>query len=122
MTGDPYSAEVRALFAEPLHAGQASGPSERVASQGVDVELSADVRGGRLLMLRFRAKGCPHLIAAAEALCADLEGQPAAALEEPFGAEIMRRLSVPVEKTGRILVLEDAAQTLSRRAAQVPGA
>lgn len=122
MSGDPYSAEVRALFAEPLHAGQAGGASERITSQGVDVELSADVRDDRLLTLRFRAKGCPHLIAAAEALCADLEGRPAAALGEPFGADIMRRLSVPVEKTGRILVLEDVAAALSRRLAASPGA
>ena len=115
MTGDPYSADVRSLFAKPVHAGQASGPRVRLSSQGVDVELSADVRDGRLATLRFRAKGCPHLIAAAEALCADVEGQPIEALEKAFGADIMRRLSVPVEKTGRILVLEDAAVALLRR-------
>lgn len=122
MTGDPYSADVRALFAAPLHAGEALGGRARVSAQGVDVELSADVRDGRLATTRFRAKGCPHVIAAAETLCADLEGQPVAALESAFGADIMRRLSVPVEKTGRILVLEDAALQLSRRLADVPGA
>ena len=122
MTGDPYSAVVRALFAEPLHAGRANGPSARVASQGVDVELSADIGDGRLNRLRFRAKGCPHLVAAAEALCADLEGQPVAALGSPFGNDIMRRLSVPVEKTGRILVLEDAAAELLRCLTASPGA
>ena len=86
------------------------------------MELSAEVSDGRLASLRFRAKGCPHLLAAAEALCRDLEGKPVTALETPFGADIMRRLSVPVEKTGRILVLEDVAAALYRQLATASGA
>ena len=122
MTGDPYSVDVRALFAAPEHAGTADGHSARVAAQGVDVELSADVVDETLAALRFRARGCPHLIAAAEALCSDLEGQPVSALAAPFAADIMRRLSVPVEKTGRILVLEDAAVALCQQLAERPDA
>ena len=113
MTSDPYSDEVRRLFKAPAHAGTAKEASARVDAQGVSVELSANARDGRLETVRFRAKGCPHLVAAAEALCADLEGQPVAALESHFGTDIMRRLSVPVEKTGRILILEDTAALLA---------
>ena len=113
MSGDPYSDEVRRLFKAPAHAGTADGPSARVDAQGVSVELSAEVQGGELTALRFRARGCPHLVAAAEALCGDLEGQPVAALKGDYREEIMRRLSVPVEKTGRILVLEDTAALLA---------
>ncbi len=115
MSDDPYSDEVRRLFKAPSHAGTADGPSARVDAQGISVELSAQAQGGELLAVRFRARGCPHLVAAAEALCSELEGQPVAALEAAFGAGIMRRLSVPVEKTGRILVLEDTAALLAQK-------
>ncbi|MDJ0760045.1 MAG: iron-sulfur cluster assembly scaffold protein [Woeseiaceae bacterium] len=113
MTSDPYSKEVRRLFKAPAHAGIANGPSARIDAQGVSVELSVEARNGQVEAARFRAKGCPHLVAAAEAFCADLEGQPVAALETQFGVDIMRRLSVPVEKTGRILVLEDTSALLA---------
>ncbi|MDJ0918953.1 MAG: hypothetical protein QNJ05_14415 [Woeseiaceae bacterium] len=115
MTGDPYSSEVRSLFKAPAHAGSTTGPSARIDAQGVSVELSAEAHDCRLETVRFRVRGCPHLIAAAEVLCSDLEGQPVTTLESPFGADIMRRLSVPVEKTGRILVLEDTATLLARK-------
>ncbi len=115
MTEDPYTEVVRQLFADTAHAGLAGGCSARSAGQGVEVELSADVVAGQLDTLRFRARGCPHLIAACELLCSELEGSSTAALREPRTSDIMRRLSVPVEKTGRILVLEDAVALLADR-------
>ena len=67
----------------------------------------------RLASVRFRAFGCPHLVAAAEAFCAAVEGQPVSALRTPRVPALMERLAVPVEKTGRLLLLEDAAQALA---------
>ena len=64
--------------------------------------------------MAFRAYGCPHLIAAAEAACAELEGRDAVELLEFPASDLMQSLSVPVEKTGRILVLEDAIRSLGR--------
>ena len=60
--------------------------------------------------MRFRAYGCPHVIAACEAsLCADFEGRkPGRRPTSSIQTRLCERLSVPVEKTGRILVLEDA--------------
>ncbi len=112
---DPYSERVRALFASPAHAGTLDGPRVRIDDQGVRIELSAASAAGRLEKLAFRAYGCPHLIAAAEAFCAEYEGAEPAALERFSGADLMQNLPVPHEKTGRILVLEDAVRSLGAR-------
>lgn len=119
MTSDPYTPEVRALFANPAHGGRLDGaPFERLEEQGVRLELSARSAGGRIAAMRFRAWGCPHFIAAAERLCALCEGGEIGDLERVSAAELARGLGVPVEKTGRILVLEDAARRLGSRLRQ----
>ena len=113
MSADPYSPRVRELFAEPAHAGTLDGAcSVRLGDQEVRVELSALVNGQRVDTLRFRAYGCPHVVAAAEAACAALEGQGIAELLEFRAAGLMEELAVPVEKSGRILVVEDALRSL----------
>ena len=114
-TADPYSQRVRALFAHPAHSGKLDGPSVRIEDQGVRIEISAETSAGRLEKLAFRAYGCPHTIAAAEAFCADFEGREAGALVAFSGADLMQNLPVPHEKTGRILVLEDAARSLGAK-------
>lgn len=112
---DPYNALVREFFAEPDHAGRLNdGITVQVNDQGVRVELSACADSGRISAMRFRAWGCPHLIAAAEWACVEFEGGPTGALEILPIARIMEDLAVPAEKTGRILVLEDAIQSLGR--------
>ncbi|MEJ2274085.1 MAG: iron-sulfur cluster assembly scaffold protein [Woeseiaceae bacterium] len=113
MTAEPYSARVRELFAAPAHAGDLeSGQSAQVEAQDLRLRLSAVTSDGAIATMRFRAWGCPHSIAAAEAACNALEGQPVAALLEFSAHDLMEYLSVPVEKTGRILVLEDAVRSL----------
>jgi len=115
MSADPYNSSVRGLFADPTHAGSVSGgKTVLVDDQGVRVELSASAESGRISAMRFRAWGCPHLLAAAEWACAAYEGGPVAALEIVPIDRIMEDLAVPAEKTGRILVLEDAIQSLGR--------
>jgi len=115
MSSDPYNETVRVLFAAPAHAGSlAAGTSVLADDQGVRIELSASVTDSQILALRFRVWGCPHLIAAAEWVCDHYEGGPASALEIFPVARIMEDLAVPTEKTGRILVLEDAIQSLGR--------
>jgi NifU-like protein involved in Fe-S cluster formation len=115
MTSDPYSAKVRELFADPGHCGDLEGAVvARVDDQGVQLCLSATHADGQIEALRFRAWGCPHVIAACEAFCLAGEGRPAAELCDFRAVEIMRNLSIPVEKSGRILVLEDAVRSLGR--------
>ncbi len=113
MSSDPYSTRVRQLFASTPHAGAIDdGIIVRVEDQGVRVELSAKVDRDRVIALKFRAWGCPHLIAAAEAFCTGFERQQVAHLKSFAAAGLMQTLAVPVEKTGRILVLEDAVRSL----------
>ncbi len=113
MSSDPYSQRVRSLFAEPAHAGTlAAARRVSVGDQGVSIELSADVKNGLIERLRFRAWGCPHVIAAAESICARYEGRASVDLDTFSAAELMQSLAVPVEKSGRILVIEDAVRAL----------
>jgi NifU-like protein involved in Fe-S cluster formation len=115
VTPDPYSDDVRRLFAAPAHAGVLEGGTTILENaQGVRVELSADTRDGQLGALRFRAYGCPHLLAAAEVFCADFEGRAVGDLEVFSSAQIKETLDIPKHKTGRILVLEDAVRSLHR--------
>ena len=115
MSDDPYSAQVRDLFADLSHAGDLDD-AERSAldEQGVRIRLAARHREGHLQALRFRAWGCPHVLAACEAVCREYEGRPVADLERFRATEIMGILSIPMEKTGRILVVEDAVRSLGR--------
>jgi NifU-like protein involved in Fe-S cluster formation len=116
MSADPYSETVRALFADPGHGGDlVDGVVADVAQQGIRLRLAASAAAGQIGSLAFRAHGCPHVIAACESFCRTFEGQPIAGLSGFRAADIMRDLSVPVEKTGRILVLEDAVRLLGQK-------
>jgi len=113
MSADPYSLRVRELFRMPTHAGELDSPLQvAVDDQGVRVSLSAEISAGEVRVLRFQAWGCPHVIATAEAFCADYEGRPVADLLEFSASDLMQCLPVPEEKTGRILVIEDAVRSL----------
>jgi len=113
MMFDPYSERVRSLFAEPAHSGSLDEAIVvSVDDQGVRIVLSASTDNGSIQSLRFRAWGCPHVIAATETVCAEYEGRAISDLGEFAAAEIMQSLAVPVEKSGRILVIEDAVRLL----------
>lgn len=113
MSSDPYGAEVRALFAAPRHGGVLDDAlCAAVEDQGVRISLFATIEEGIATELRFQAWGCPHVIAAAEAFCAEFEGRAASGLLEFSVSGLMQSLSVPAEKSGRILVLEDAVRSL----------
>ncbi len=113
MSADPYTARVRELFANPCHAGFVDGGVEAyVDDQGVCVRFSMACFGGTIREMRFEAWGCPHVLAACEAVCADFEGRASDELGRPAVTELMQTLGIPEEKTGRILVIEDAMRLL----------
>ncbi len=121
MSADPYSPRVRELFATTPHSGGIDGGvSILIEDQGVRLELSAKAVGERVSELGFRAWGCPHLIAAAAAFCTGYKGQKVAHLQEFSASGLMQTLAVPVEKTGRILVLEDAVRSLGAAIREQP--
>lgn len=122
VTGN-YSELVRRYFAQPAHAGRLQdrhpeGIEAEAAESatGARVVLSILVDNGMIRSLRYQVFGCPHLIAAAEAFCDDLEGQPVAALAEIDASKLMDRLAIPIEKTARLFILEDAARALHIKA------
>ena len=115
MSADPYSAAVRELFLHAVHGGDLPDADVvDLAGQGIRLQLAARHIDGRIEALRFRAYACPHVIAACEAFCRGWEGRDVADLDSFSAADIINDLTVPVEKTGRILVLEDAVRALGR--------
>ena len=107
--------EVREKFSNPAYCGDIDGGAVGYfEDQGLRIRLSAEVAGGVIQRMAFRLWGCPHLIAAAESVCEQFTGRPASDLEGFDTALIMENLAVPVEKTGRILALEDAVRSLGQ--------
>lgn len=115
MSNEPYSDRVRELFADLAHAGDlADAAHARVDDQGLRISLAANCGDSVIEALRFRAWGCPHLLAATESFCRDYEGRPCPDLLDFRAADLMATLPVPTEKLGRILVLEDAVHSLGQ--------
>lgn len=119
MISDPYGPDVRELFDDARHAGDLVGAFGRTARgsaseslNGARIELLAGARGETLEELRFRAFGCPHLIAAAEWVCRQFEGARIEELDAFDVRRCMDTLDIPIEKTGRILLIEDAIHLL----------
>ncbi len=124
---DPYSELVRGFFANPVHAGRLPDEynggvvGEAAESEsGTRVILSAVVDEETIRVLRYQVFGCPHLIAAAEAFCTEAEGNAVATLTDLDIPRLMKRLDIPLEKTGRVFILEDAANALHITATSGP--
>ena len=117
---DPYNPLVRDCFGNPAHAGAL--PEAYADTQTADVtdpgsgarlQLFAGIEHGRISALCFRAWGCPHLLAAAELYCREHEGRELASSGDVDVTDMLGRLSAPVAKTGRLLLIEDAARMLA---------
>ena len=120
MTGDdPYNEAVRRYFENPVHAGTLDGNYDEVlvsdaseSGNAACLVLCAGLKDGKIASLRFRAKGCPHLVAAIELICGDLEGTDRADLADLAVLERLDKLEIPVHKRGRMLLIEDAVKGL----------
>lgn len=119
---DPYNDAVRELFADLRHARKLAGTGGQAVTvrvgevaRGASVELAARASDGRLGDLVFRAWGCPHLLAACEYCCRKLCGSSATALAPLAQDELVRALALPVEKTGTLLLIEDAIIALRKK-------
>ena len=112
-----YSPRVLEFFRSPRHAGAPSGePGISVAvsegGAGARIRLAGVSDGERWTRLCWQVFGCPHTMAAAEAACRRFEGAAHAAPREFAFVELVEELAIPVEKTGRVLLLEDAFRAL----------
>ena len=90
--------------------GEAGGPHQETW-----VRFHLTVAAGIVKAARFKAYGCPHTLAVADGLTRRLPGRSRA--EGPPGtpAEWAEELQVPVEKLGRLLVVEDALRACFSR-------
>jgi NifU-like protein involved in Fe-S cluster formation len=110
-----YSLEVRERFRSPAGAGEfAEGTPQVVAGEAEDRTLNVwfrfqiSVAGTVIRAAKFRVFGCPHSIAAAAWVASELGGRDIAAIQDLDVHELRRKLDAPVEKLGKLLVLEDA--------------
>jgi cysteine desulfurase len=83
--------------------GEAGGPGEETW-----VRFHLTVTGGIVKSARFKAYGCPHTVAVAEWLTQQLPGRRRDQGPPGTPASWAEALSVPIEKLGRLLVVEDA--------------
>ena len=110
---EEYAAPVAEYFARPPQplAGHYRACAGSV-SAGALVEVRADMEEGRLSRPVFRAFGCPHIIAACNLLAERLDGEPVEMLVDPALPDMWQVLEVPVEKAGKMLILQDALLSL----------
>jgi NifU-like protein involved in Fe-S cluster formation len=108
-----YNDLTRRYFDSPTNVGELSGPcvfrgAAGNREQGVWVQFDLQAGAGRLLTARFLAFGCPHTIAIASWLASQAAGKTLKpALPESI-PDLRARFELPVEKMGRLLIIEDA--------------
>ncbi len=86
-----------------VHRGAAGG-----RAQGTWVQFDVRANSGVIRAARFLAFGCPHTIAVSAWVAEHgVGGLPQAALPESV-QQLSERFEVPVEKRGRLLIIEDA--------------
>jgi NifU-like protein involved in Fe-S cluster formation len=113
-----YNELTRRHFEHPARIGTLEGPdcyrgAAGSPSGGTWVQFDVRLEGGdavpRVREARFLAFGCPHVIAAASLVAEEAVGATPAEPRLPQSVHTLRgRLEAPVEKLGRLFVVEDA--------------
>jgi cysteine desulfurase len=88
---------------EAVVSGEAGGPGQETW-----VRFQLLICDDTVKDARFQAFGCPHTLDVAGWLCRELPGRSRAALSPGKPADWAANRAVPVEKLGRLLVIEDA--------------
>jgi hypothetical protein len=111
-----YNEFTRRYFENARSAGTATGADwsrgeAGSRAEGTWVQFDVQVRaenGGSILGVRFLAFGCPHVIAVSQWVAQHAIGLAAASRLPESVPALRARFEIPVEKLGRILVVEDA--------------
>ena len=118
-----YSSEVRRRFPAPARAGAIPPDAgDTVAGSAEDqslrfwVRFQVELEGPRIGRVRFHAYGCPHSVAAADLVAAELEGQAVDAMKAIDLEDLASRIGLPREKHGKLLRIEDALGDCYRQA------
>ncbi|HVH82816.1 MAG TPA: aminotransferase class V-fold PLP-dependent enzyme, partial [Steroidobacteraceae bacterium] len=83
--------------------GEAGGPRQETW-----IRFHLLIAGDTVKDARFQAFGCPHTVDVAAWLCREVKGRARGSLPPGGPADWAASRSVPVEKLGRLLVIEDA--------------
>jgi NifU-like protein involved in Fe-S cluster formation len=108
-----YSELTRRYFESSANVGELSGPgvfrgTAGKREEGTWVQFDLQCESGTLQAARFLAFACPHTIAVS-AWLADQSVGKAVTRALPESVQNLRdRFDVPVEKMGRLLIIEDA--------------
>jgi len=97
------SPAVAASAGEGWLSGEAGGPGQESWVR-IQLRTSGDI----VKDARFQAFGCPHTLDVAGWVCGELKGRSRETLPSGGAADWAASRSVPVEKLGRLLVIEDA--------------
>ena len=110
-----YSPQVERYFREPVNLGSAESLApHQIQGEAGSVErgtwiiIQARVEAGQLEAVRFLAYGCPHTIAACCRTTEKLAGAPVGELLNFAPDWLIDELTIPVEKAGKLLILQDA--------------
>ncbi len=85
-------------------------------NQGTWVQFDLEVRGEAISAARFLAFACPHTIAASAWVVEQAIGLAVGAGLPANMQELSERFAVPIEKRGRLLIIEDAWEAAMRAA------
>lgn len=114
-----YSAGVLDLFRRlprqaplPVGSGTIARGEALALDRGAWVQFEARLSAGRVAACAFRAWGCPHTLAAAARACEAIEGLAIAAVDAMPARQLAAELEAPLDKLGRMLVVEDAMRAL----------
>jgi NifU-like protein involved in Fe-S cluster formation len=121
-----YSESTRRYFEQPVNAGMLSGPgvfrgSAGNREKGTWVQFDLQVQSGTLQAVRFLAFACPHTIAVAAWLAENSVGTAVKAAMIESVHTLRERFAVPVDKLGRLILVEDAWLAATTRAIDSAG-
>jgi NifU-like protein involved in Fe-S cluster formation len=112
-----YSNLTRRHFENPACAGVLAGAAVHRGAAGsraqgtwvqFDVRIGSRDRESTVEAVRFLAYACPHVIAVADWLAERAVGRPAEPVLPESVHALRERFAVPIEKLGRLLLVEDA--------------
>ena len=108
-----YNEITRRYFESPANVGELSGPgvfrgAAGKREAGTWVQFDLQCVSGTLRAARFLAFACPHTIAVSAWLAEQSVGRALMRTLPETLQELRARFDVPVDKMGRLLIIEDA--------------
>jgi NifU-like protein involved in Fe-S cluster formation len=123
MTSRRYNEAIGRHFWQPIRPrGQLFSGMAGSVEQGTVIDFSVGLSDKKMCDVGFRAYACPHIIAACSLMADHLDGQPAERLTDPGLPDVLKELEIPVEKAGKILILQDALRACYDQLGSLAGA